>query len=74
MYIDDYLGRNFNVGQIIRDVFLPLLTNSIRTFQLGLTNGGPAGLIYGFIFAWFGTTLQALVMGEMASAFVLPTY
>jgi choline transport protein len=36
-------------------------------FQLGLTNGGPSGLVYGFLFAWFGTALQALVMGEMAS-------
>ncbi|PQE27665.1 choline transport protein [Rutstroemia sp. NJR-2017a BBW] len=36
-------------------------------FQLGLTNGGPSGLVYGFIFAWIGSALQALVMGEMAS-------
>lgn len=40
-------------------------------FHSGLANGGPAGLVYGFFFAWIGTTLQALVMGEMASMFVL---
>ncbi len=38
-----------------------------RVFSSGLVNGGPAGLIYGFIFAWIGTILQAIVMGEMAS-------
>lgn len=37
------------------------------SFQTGLANGGPAGLIYGFLFAWLGTGLQALVMGEMGS-------
>ena len=33
-------------------------------------NGGPAGLVYGFIIAWIGGTLQALVMAEMASMYV----
>lgn len=37
------------------------------TFESGLTNGGPAGLVYGFLFVWIGTFLQAAVMGEMAS-------
>jgi len=36
-------------------------------FQAGLYNGGPSGLVYGFIFSWIGTLLQALVMAEMAS-------
>ncbi|KAL0255031.1 hypothetical protein SLS55_009558 [Diplodia seriata] len=36
-------------------------------FQGGLPNGGNAGLIYGYIFVWFGTILQVLVMAEMAS-------
>jgi choline transport protein len=35
--------------------------------QYGLLNGGPGGLIYGFLAAWFGSILQALVMAEMAS-------
>ncbi|KAF7882162.1 hypothetical protein EAF00_011678 [Botryotinia globosa] len=37
------------------------------TLQFGLQNGGPAGLIYGFLAAWSGAMLQALVMAEMAS-------
>ncbi|KAL1646326.1 hypothetical protein SLS58_003283 [Diplodia intermedia] len=41
-------------------------------FQGGLLNGGNAGLIYGYIFVWFGTILQVLVMAEMASMFEIP--
>ena len=40
---------------------------SASGMQFGLANGGPAGLIYGFLGAWCGATLQALVMAEMAS-------
>ena len=32
-----------------------------------MENGGPAGVIYGFLAAWAGAMLQALVMAEMAS-------
>ncbi|KKY26616.1 putative amino acid transporter [Diplodia seriata] len=39
----------------------------LSVFQGGLLNGGNAGLIYGYIFVWFGTILQVLVMAEMAS-------
>ncbi|CAG8981811.1 hypothetical protein HYALB_00004754 [Hymenoscyphus albidus] len=35
--------------------------------QLGLSNGGPAGLIYGYLAAWTGAMFQSLVMAEMAS-------
>ncbi|EKG21164.1 Amino acid/polyamine transporter I [Macrophomina phaseolina MS6] len=36
-------------------------------FQGALLNGGNPGLIYGYIFVWFGTILQVIVMAEMAS-------
>lgn len=35
--------------------------------QYGLANGGPAGVVYGFLGAWFGALLQSLVMAELAS-------
>ena len=35
--------------------------------EAGLKNGGPSGLIYGFLLAWFGTICQVLVMAELAS-------
>ena len=41
------------------------------TLTIGLTNGGPAGLVYGFLAAWVGATLQSLVFAEMASMCVV---
>lgn len=71
LHIDDHLGGYFDVrmNQSTRSHQLLASDNNIitRIFQLGLTNGGPSGLVYGFLFAWIGTALQALVMGEMAS-------
>lgn len=37
------------------------------TFQFSLSNGGPASIAYGSIFAGIGTTLIALSLAEMAS-------
>lgn len=36
----------------------------------GLQNGGPAGLVYGFLLVWCGASFQTLVMAEMASMYV----
>lgn len=46
---------------------------SSRTLYNALENGGPAGLIYGYLFVWCGVILQALVMAEMASMYVSNT-
>ena len=46
------------------------LTLPFRGLIFGLTNGGPAGLVYGYLFVWCGASLQALVMAEMASMYV----
>ena len=32
-------------------------------------NGGPSGLVYGFLFSWTGNILQTLVMAEIASMY-----
>ncbi|KAF2786422.1 amino acid transporter [Melanomma pulvis-pyrius CBS 109.77] len=37
------------------------------TFQFSLSNGGPASILYGSIFAGLGTTLVATSLAEMAS-------
>jgi choline transport protein len=37
------------------------------TFQFSLSNGGPASILYGSIFAGIGTTLVAVSLAEMAS-------
>ncbi|UPX20252.1 uncharacterized protein EKO05_0010492 [Ascochyta rabiei] len=36
-------------------------------FVFGLQNGGPAGLIYGFLFVWTGYTCVVATMGELVS-------
>ncbi|KAM3069686.1 hypothetical protein ACMFMG_010404 [Clarireedia jacksonii] len=63
------LKRNFGLISIVGLTCTLMITweGTLTVFQLGLTNGGPSGLVYGFIFAWIGSALQALVMGEMAS-------
>ncbi|KAJ4362981.1 hypothetical protein N0V83_010098 [Neocucurbitaria cava] len=37
-------------------------------FSIGFTNGGPAGLIYGFIIIWLGNFSVFICIGELASA------
>ncbi|KAF2467217.1 amino acid transporter [Lindgomyces ingoldianus] len=37
------------------------------TFQFSLSNGGPASIVYGSIFAGIGTSLVAISLAEMAS-------
>jgi amino acid permease len=36
-------------------------------FVFGLQNGGPAGLIYGFLFVWTGYGCVVATMGELVS-------
>ncbi|MCJ1426816.1 hypothetical protein MMC29_004719, partial [Sticta canariensis] len=63
------LRRNFGLLSIIGLTCTLMITweGLLTVFQSGLNNGGPSGLIYGFIFTWIGSILQALVMAEMAS-------
>ncbi|KAM0800484.1 amino acid transporter-like protein [Usnea florida] len=63
------LRRDFGLLPVIGLTSTLMITWEAITATLlnGLQNGGPAGLIYGYIFVWCGASLQALVMGEMAS-------
>ncbi|KAF1960761.1 amino acid transporter [Byssothecium circinans] len=40
-------------------------------FSIGFGNGGPAGLIYGFLLVWLGNISVFMVIGELSSA--IPT-
>jgi hypothetical protein len=40
------------------------------SFQLSLSNGGPASLVYGSLFAGLGSTAIATSLAEMASMYV----
>jgi len=61
--------RNFGMISIIGLTSTLMITweGVLAVFQGGLTNGGPTGLLTGFIFAWVGNMLQGLVMGELGS-------
>lgn len=63
------LRRNFGLLSIIGLTCTLMITweGTLTVFQSGLNNGGPSGLLYGFLFTWLGSIFQILVMGEMAS-------
>ena len=39
----------------------------LETLKFGLKNGGPAGLIYQYIFVWFGVMTSFVIISEMVS-------
>ena len=39
-----------------------------RIFNVGLQDGGPAGLVYGFLFCWAGYTAVVASLAELVSA------
>jgi amino acid permease len=49
------------------------LTCSSSVFLYGFQNGGPAGLVYGYLFCWVGILCVVASLGEMASMYVLFT-
>lgn len=63
------LKRNFNLLSIIGLTTTLMITweGLVNAFQAGLENGGPAGLIYGFLLTWAGVFSQAFVMAEMGA-------
>ena len=74
-HLDDYLGSDYivsipNFHPVRRRFWLANPSASLRELVYGLSNGGPAGLVYGYLFVWCGASLQALVMAEMASMYV----
>lgn len=44
-----------------------MMLTKLSVFASGLTNGGPSGLVYGYIIVLVGVTFQTLTMAEMAS-------
>ena len=65
MYIDLYLGGDLDVSDI-----LPYIESKLtvcRLLSAGLTDGGTAGLIWGFVGVSLGFTLVYASVAEMAS-------
>ncbi|MCJ1318976.1 hypothetical protein MMC15_004308 [Xylographa vitiligo] len=63
------LRRNFGLLSVVGLTCTILITweGILSVLEAGLLNGGPSGLIYGFIFAWVGSIMQVLTMAEMGS-------
>jgi len=41
----------------------------LTVFNVGLQDGGPAGLVYGFLFCWAGYTAVVASLAELTSRF-----
>ena len=63
------LKRNFGFMSVLG--FATTITiaweTTLITIQYGLSNGGPGGLIYQFIFVWLGVMISFVVISELAS-------
>ena len=64
------VGRASHVSKTCGAVMAFRLTN-ISIFNVGLQDGGPAGLVYGFLFCWAGYTAVVASLAELVS--VVPT-
>ncbi|KAI1173356.1 putative GABA permease [Nemania sp. FL0916] len=63
------LRRNFGFLTILGFSCTVLITweGALMVFLSGLQNGGPSGLIYGFIVVWIGTLSVSATLSEMVS-------
>lgn len=63
------LKRRFGFWSLLGFAICELITweTVLALFSQGLNNGGPAGLVYGFIIAWSSTLSVYTVISELAS-------
>ena len=63
------LERRFGFLSMLGFTCTILITweGSLILFTTGLTNGGSAGLVYGYLFVWIGTVAVFTTMAELAS-------
>ncbi|KAF1984429.1 amino acid transporter [Aulographum hederae CBS 113979] len=63
------LKRRFGFPSLLAFAICELITweTVLALFSQGFTNGGPAGLVYGFIIAWLSTLSVYTVIAELAS-------
>lgn len=63
------LKRRFGFWSLFGFAVCELITREtvMALFTTGLENGGPAGLVYGFIIAWSSTLSVYMVISELAS-------
>ncbi len=63
------LKRRFGFWSLLAFAICELITweTVLALFAQGLDNGGPGGLVYGFIIAWLSTTSIYICISELAS-------
>ncbi|KAK5991994.1 Choline transport-like protein [Cladobotryum mycophilum] len=63
------LKRTFSFLSILSFTCTVLITweGSLVLFSQGLTNGGPAGVVYGFLFVWLGNASLFATLSELVS-------
>lgn len=63
------LKRRFGFWSLLGFAICELITweTVLALFSQGFNNGGPAGLVYGFIIAWSSTLSVYTVISELAS-------
>jgi len=63
------LKRNFGFMSMLGFSCTLMITweGLFSVFVYGLTDGGPAGLVYGYLFCWVGYLAVAASLGEMLS-------
>lgn len=68
-HLADSWKRNFSALAILGLSCTLMVTweGLFSVFVFGLQNGGPAGLIYGFLFVWTGYGCVVATMGELVS-------
>ncbi|KAI9931981.1 hypothetical protein MW887_009482 [Aspergillus wentii] len=66
------LQRNFGIWSILgfSCTILSTWEGLFATFLIPLQNGGPAGAVYAYIFAWTGTAASFTVLAEMSSIYI----
>jgi len=65
----EVLKRRFGFWSIFGFAVCELITweTVLALFSQGFNNGGPAGLVYGFLIAWLSTLSVYTVISELAS-------
>jgi choline transport protein len=68
------LKRNFGYMSILGFSCTILITweSTMFLFAQGFQNGGPAGVVYGYLLVWVGTLSTFATLSELASMLVTP--
>jgi hypothetical protein len=67
LHLDEYMGDFPDVYTLGRCVDSKIPDMQYRTSVFALTNGGTAGLVWGYLIVWMGYMLVFATVAEMAS-------